>query len=135
MQYLQVLANPAFWFNLNPGPFLPPVFIALGIFIIALFVAGGAVKFLALRARRNPPLHRVFSRSGRLILWAAVACLALYFFSYENIYFLSARFWWGIAFAGFVVWAVFVFKDNLIRYPREKAEFEEKLKREKYLPR
>jgi hypothetical protein len=134
MQYLQPLITLDFWFASNPPLFVRPVFIGLGILLIVLFAAGAAVKYLSYRSRKNPPLHRVLSRVGRAVLTVSFTGLVLYFLSYEQIPYVSARYWWILLFALAAVWTVLIAMDFLKNFPLEKRALLEKQAKEKYLP-
>jgi hypothetical protein len=135
MSYLQPLITLSFWFNGNPPPLLYPIFIGLGVLIILLFLEGGVTKWLSWKQRKNPPLHRVLSRWGRAALTIAAIGAVLFFFTFEQIPFVSARFWWGLLLIGGIVWKVFIIKDIRKRYPAEKSAMVERLAKEKYLPK
>lgn len=100
-----------------------------------MFTGGIVVKWLGHRARKNPPLHRVLSRIGRALLSLSVVGGFLFFFSYEQIYLASARFWWAVVMLWAIVWFVFIIRGIIKNYPREKTALIEKNKREKYLPK
>ena len=135
MPYLKPLITLGFWFGLNPAPFIAPVFVGLGVFLLALLVAGIIVKALGVKARKNPPLHRVYSRVGRISLTVSIIGLILFFFSYEQISLVSARFWWGLLAVGTIVWVVLAARDMRKKYPAEKKLLADRLAREKYLPK
>jgi len=135
MSYLKPLITLSYWFTVTPPPFLAPVFLVLGIALAVLLIAGIVIKWFAYKKRGNPPLHRVFSRLGRVCLTISLLGLLLYFFSYEQTMLVSARFWWLLLFAAAIVWTVFIILDILKRYPVEKQALAEKQAREKYLPK
>lgn len=135
MQYLKPLITLNFWFNTNPPSFVPPVFLGLGILLIVIFIVGIVIKWYGYKLRSNPPLHRVLSRIGRADIAIAVIGGFLYFVSYEQIQFVSMRFWWLLLFVAAIVWAVFIVLDILKRYPVEKKVRAERMEKEKYLPK
>lgn len=109
------------------------VWTVLGILIIVLFVASAATKYLSFANRKNPPLHRILSRAGRAGLWVSVVALLFYFFNFEGLPTLSARFWWALIAIGGIVWAVFIFIDFKKNYAPARKTFLEKQEKEKYL--
>jgi drug/metabolite transporter (DMT)-like permease len=133
MSYLKPLITLNYWFNLNPAPFVPLVWNILGILIILFLIASAVLKYLSYRYRKYPPAHRVFSRLGRAGLWVSVIAIFFYFFNFESLPTLSARFWWALIFIGAVVWKAMILLDTKKRYPLEKKVFLEKKEREKYL--
>jgi hypothetical protein len=133
MQYLKPLITLNYWFNLNPAPMIPLVWNILGGLIIFLFVASAVVKYLSLRTRKNPPLHRILSRFGRAGLWVSVVALAFYFFNFEGLPTLSARFWWVLLGVAAVAWKIIIFIDFKKHYAVDRKAFLEKKEKEKYL--
>jgi hypothetical protein len=135
MKYFKPLITLNFWFNTNPPPFTSPVFIGLGILLVAVFIAGVIIKWSGYKKRRNPPLHRILSRLGRACITIAILGGFLFFVSYEQTPVVSMRFWWLVLFVAAVLWAIFIILDILSRYPAEKKALADKLAREKYLPK
>jgi len=135
MQQLAPLISLGYWLNLYPPPLVPAVFTVLGIVLSVLFLAGVAAKVWGYRSRKNPPLHRILSRVGRAAITVALVGGAFYFFTYEQLYLLSARFWWILIVIGAVVWKAFIFRDFLSRYPADVRAREARIAKDKYLPR
>jgi hypothetical protein len=135
MSYFKPLITLSFWFNVNPPPFVGPVFIGLGILLAVIFIAGIAIKWFAYKKRSNPPLHRVLSRIGRAEIAVALIGAFFYFVSYEQIVLVSARFWWLLLAVAAVVWKVYIFLDIKKRYPVEKKALADRMAKEKYLPK
>ena len=133
MNYLKPLLSLSYWFNLNPAPFIPLVWDVLGVLIIVILVAAAAIKYWSLVARKNPPLHRILARAGRAGLWVGALALVFYFFNFESLPTLSARFWWVLLAAGTIVWYVFIFLDFKKHYAVDRKAFLEKKEKEKYL--
>lgn len=133
MQYLKPLISFNYWFDLNPAPFVPLVWNILGGLIILLFIASAVVKYLSLRARQNPPLHRILARLGRAGLWVSFVALLFYFFNFEGLKTLSARFWWVLLAAASIVWGINIFIDFKKHYAADRKAFLEKKEKEKYL--
>ena len=124
-----------YWFSKTGAPFVGWVAIVVAILIILIFAEGLVVKYIGYRSRRNPPLYRVLSRWGRAALWIGVIGAVLYGFTYEQIPYVSARFWWLLLIAGTLWWKIAILKDIGTRYKVEKSALSEKQAREKYLPK
>jgi hypothetical protein len=135
MQYFKPLITLDFWFNVSPPPFVKPVFIGLGILLAVFLVEGVLVKWAAFKKRGNPPLYRILARLGRADLYIAFLGGFLYFVAYEQIRFISMRFWWLLLAAGAIYWKTLILRDRLKRYPLEKRAFAERVAKEKYLPK
>ncbi|HBA37048.1 TPA: hypothetical protein DCZ15_04255 [Candidatus Falkowbacteria bacterium] len=127
---MQNLLTLDYWFNLRPETLTPlaqKLFIGLliGLAILAIIIA-----FL----KKWGGLYRGFlKRLYNFCLANAVIGLLLFFFNYEVIPFLSARFWLGIWAISLIVWLIFVLK-SLARIPRIKKEHEQNEELKKYIP-
>lgn len=135
MPNLQPLITLNYWFSLSPQPFIRSVFIGLGILLIILWVEGAVTKWFAWKERKNPPLHRILSRWGRCALTLAAIGTLFFFFDYEQTPMVSARFWWLLLLVVAIVWKVYIIIDFRKRYPKEKAERDARLAKEKYMPK
>jgi len=135
MSYLQPLITFGYWFNPTGAPFAGWAAIIVAVLIALIFAEGLAAKYVGYRSRRNPPLYRVLSRWGRAALWIAAIGAVLFGFTYEQIPYVSARFWWLLLIAGALWWKIAILVDIRTRYRVEKAALAEKQAREKYLPK
>jgi hypothetical protein len=133
MQHLKPLLTLNYWFNLNPAPFVPLVWDILGGLIILILVASAAVKYWSFISRKNPPLHRILSRLGRAGLWISVIAIVFYFFNFEGLPTLSARFWWVAIAAVAIYWKIVIYLDFRKHYAADRKAFLEKKEKEKYL--
>ncbi len=134
-KYIRPLLEREYWLDLTPPPLVPVVFRILGISLAVLFLCGVVVRVIAGRKRKNPPLYRILVRIGRAVITLAGLGAAFFFFTYEDVYALSARFWWPLILLGGIVWAVFIVRDVMKRFPLETSGFAERQRREKYLPK
>jgi hypothetical protein len=135
MPNLQPLITFGYWFNSLGAPFVGWAFIVVGVVIGLMFIEGIVVKYLSHRERCNPPLHRVLSRWSNAALAISVVGAVFYFFTYEQLPYVSARFWWLLLIAGGVWWKIAIIIDIRTRYRAEKAAFAERMAKEKYLPK
>ncbi len=119
-----------YWFNFNPGFFVFSAQIAISVFLLLLLSAGIFFYFYRKRAGAYKVLVNdlhVFSLSNFLI------GLLLLFFAYQQIHFLSARFW-------FLLWIILIlfwFVNIVKKFRKIVSKREEREKRkefEKYLP-
>jgi len=135
MPNLQPLVTFGYWFSKTGAPFVGWAAIIVAALIVLIFAEGIVLKYIGYRSRRNPPLYRILSRWGRAALWIAVIGAVLFGFTYEQIPYVSARFWWPLLIAGALWWKIAILIDLRTRYRREKAALAEKQAREKYLPK
>jgi hypothetical protein len=135
MSYFKPLLTFGYWFGKTGAPFVGRAMIVVAALIVLALVAGLVFKYIGYRSRRNPPLYRVLSRAGRAALWIAVIGAVLFGFTYEQIPYVSARFWWLLLIAGAIWWKIAILIDWRTRYRREKAALAERRAKEKYLPK
>ena len=135
LNIIRPLLSIHYWIDLRPADITPIFFTILGVKLAVFFAAGIVLRVLAGRKRKNPPLFRVLTRIARMLFTISFVGVVFYFFDYEGVYALSARFWWLLIAAGVIVWTVFIILDIVKRYPAEKRVLAERLRREKYLPK
>ncbi len=126
------LLSLKFWFNLRPEALTPihqKIFIFLVVGLIILTIVFG---FIQIRNKNN--LYARFWRSlYYFCLTNAIIGLALLFFTYELVPFLSTRFLFLLWGAGIITWIVFIVRI-LIKIPGRKRELEKEKEFRKYVP-
>lgn len=129
---MQNLLSLNFWFKLRPGLMLPiwqKVFIA---FLVVLAIAAVGL-FLAKKKNKNKLYSRFLDGFYSFSLTNLAIGMIFWFFNYEMVPFLSARFWflfWG---AEMAVWAFFMIKA-LVAVPKIKEQMEKEKEFKKYIP-
>lgn len=122
-----------FWFSLRSAALSKKTTIILAV-CFAIFLAAGIVcGFLIKSKKQNPPVAKLFRKLKKMFQTMAVVGFIVLFFSYEQIYFMSGRFWFAAWLIGLVVWAVFIALYALKKMPKEKDELDKKQKYLKYL--
>lgn len=123
-----------FWhlFNLRPGSLSP---LALnGLIVVAISFAALVFFFGILKSRQKRNIyHRVWRRAYSFGITNLIIALALLFFTYELVPFLSARFWFILWGAGIVVWLFFIARE-LVKIPKVKEEIAKERAYKKYIP-
>jgi len=125
------LLSLKFWFDLRPDPMLSgsqKIFIGVVFILVISFLL-----FWFLKSKKKGLFAPFFNRLYLFSVVNAFMGLIIWFFNYELIPFLSARFWfllWGIS---MIVWLVFIFKD-LRKIPARKKQLEEEKEFKKYIP-
>jgi len=125
--------TPSYLFNLNPGhqfAYLLPLSIIFGFFLV-----GGAILVFLARRLSNVVYKKFLSRVYNLLFTIGFVGFLLIFFRYENIYFLSARFWLIVLFITGAIWAIIIFYYGIKKLPQEVQRYQEMLRKEKYLPK
>jgi hypothetical protein len=119
-----------YWFNLNPEAFSSIANIIIFSFLSLLLI--GTILFFVLRNRKG--IYRIlFSKLYNFCFINLIVGLLLFFFSWQQISFLSARFWYMLWLIVFVVWFIEIIKKSgKISDLREKRQKRKEF--EKYLP-
>ncbi|MEK7105455.1 MAG: hypothetical protein AAB865_02120 [Patescibacteria group bacterium] len=132
---LRPLFRPAFWFNANPAPLSTAGERTLFIVFAVFLVLGAIIRMVATHRSEDRHVTEVFSRIGRLGVTMGLLGLLAFFFMFENVPLLGARFWllvWGV---GLIVWIVTIVRYIVKVVPAERAEELARQEREKYLPK
>ncbi|MEI7497988.1 MAG: hypothetical protein WCK11_01740 [Candidatus Falkowbacteria bacterium] len=121
-----------FWFNSRPGELLGVSRVAV---IISILTLVGVAIYSWWRNRQEPKNYyaRIFSRLIICATTNAVIGLVLFFFSWQMIVVLSARFWYIIWLAGVALWVWLIYKDAK-KIPTLRRAAEEKKEFKKYIP-
>ncbi len=121
----------SFWLNLRP-PAMLEIFNSLFLGVLVIFLILSAFAFYFKRKRK---IYRSFWR--RFYDFSAsnlMIGLLLFFFSWQEVPFLSARFWLILWFALIVTWLYFLIK-HLRKIPKRKEDAEKKKSFDKYIPK
>lgn len=125
-----------YWLTVAPGLVSVKFLIILAVIFGGVFVFGVVSRFLArYYQKKKSYLAGIYFKLSTLSLTMGVFGLMYYFFIYENIYLLSARFWFLIWLIGLVWWLLFLVKFYYVKLPAEKKTLSEREIFEKYLPR
>ncbi|MFA5109659.1 MAG: hypothetical protein WC458_03910 [Patescibacteria group bacterium] len=119
-----------YWFNLRPETLLP---LAQKIFIGAIILAVVLAIIVAILKNRGGIYRGLLKRFYAFFVSNAVIGAIFFFFNYESIPFLSARFWLGLWAITMIVWLVSVLK-GLQKIPGQKKQQEQEKELKKYLP-
>ena len=122
------------WFTFNPasvggvtGQFI------FGFFAI-VFVSGIIAGVMSQHRVEDRYQKILFNKVATMLITMGLLGVGLFFFSYEHVFFLGARFWYPVWLLGAIVWIVFIIRFFRKRIPvmvkRDLSRKEEK----KYLP-
>ena len=119
-----------YWFDLSPHAFLP----LANIVIISFFglLLTGIILFIILKKKKKS-YRTLFEKMYNFCLINLIIGLLLFFFSWQQAYLLSARFWYLLWLITMVVWLLEIIKksgkiSDLKEKRKKRQEFE------KYLP-
>ena len=119
-----------YWFELMPGVIGNSGKIFF-LSLIIIFLLGAVLS--SFYRRKGRLFKKTFSRLYDFFAGNFVLAIIFFFFRYETIPFLSARFWLALWFILIIGWLYFILKD--LKGLDEKREEEKKRKeKEKYLP-
>lgn len=124
-----------FWFNLHQTALSPGMdkifFLGFGLCVIA-----GAIARISARQKKDDRyLLRAYKDFGNMLVTMGIIGLMFFFFTYEEIYLLGARFWFVLWAIGFAVWAGFIVRYVKVTIPLLRLRDEEKHKKNQYIPR
>ncbi len=125
------LLSLSFWFNLRP-PAMLEIFNTLFLVFLAILLILSIIAFYFKKKKR---LYRSFwlkfydFTASNLMIG-----LLLFFFSWQGVPFLSARFWLILWFILIITWLYFLVK-HLKKIPKRKEEAEKKKSFDKYIPK
>lgn len=124
-----------FWFQPLPPPFLPLNETIVGVVVIAVGLAGVAAVIAAARAKLEKPIRRAVSSLGWQLVLTMLYGLLLLALLEERVGYLSMRAFWVIwlAWVGFALY--FAYRALWITWPKMKAQYGERAKYEKWLPK
>lgn len=132
---LRPLISPSFWFDLTPtalGPFFERAFFA----VFALMVIAGMATRIAARNKLTDKYERIMAlRAANLAFVYGLVGFVIYFFTFEEIEFFGARFWFLVWFIALIISIV-----RLVRYvkkevPALRHRDQSRVEANKYLPR
>lgn len=119
-----------YWTDLRPRYFDENVAYFFIAALIATLLAAVVVFFLK---RRGGVYKHILSRVYSLLLSNVVVGALLFFFRFELVPFLSARFWVGIWAIVVITWIYFIIKEAK-KIPAKRKAFEMEKEKNKYIP-
>ena len=135
MDILSPLFDLSFWFTLSPVG-LSPVF-ERGLFLFfALFIILGSLSRMFARQRKEDYLMvKAYRYAGQLFLTMGVLGMLWFFFTFEEIYFFGARFWFLLWVTGSIAWAWWIVRYVNVTIPELRQAGAAKKDSNKYIPR
>lgn len=130
-----MIFSPSFWFDLTPTA-LSPLFAQIFFVLFALLVLAGAVVRIIAKNNTADKYQRIVTeRCGRIAFVGGMLGFIVYFFTFEEIQFFGARFWflvWGIAVLAACV-RVWMYAKKTV--PQLRLRDQSRADTNKYLPR
>ncbi|OGY23339.1 MAG: hypothetical protein A2Y57_00010 [Candidatus Woykebacteria bacterium RBG_13_40_7b] len=129
----QKLISPKYFFSANPGSAFK-FYVPLVAFSTILIVLGAAILiYNKTKIKNYPPKNKFFNGLGIWSIIFGTFSLALIFFRYEGVRFLSARILWVFYLLSLFLVSFFYLKKYFGRLPKEIFKYESYLLKQKYL--
>ncbi len=132
---LRPLISPSFWFSLFPDAMGPLFERGFFVFFGLLIVVGAIVRIVARHRKEDKYVLRTFKRIGKMLLTMGLLGLLWFFFTFEEIYFLGARFWLLVWAVGLIYWIYTIVRYVKVEVPADRLAMQNKADFNKYLPR
>jgi len=124
-----------FWTNLQPAA-LSTVFERGFFFLFALLIIFGSLSRILSRSRKDDYLLvKAYRYLGQLLLTMGVLGMLWFFFSFEEIYFFGARFWFLVWLLVSLAWLGWIIRYVKVTVPRMRQMGAAKKDSNKYLPK
>jgi regulator of protease activity HflC (stomatin/prohibitin superfamily) len=135
MNFFSPLIDVHFWFDLTPIR-MASAFEGMFFGLFALFVIAGAVIRMMVRNRSYEKYRaEMFKRVAGILTTTGVVGLIWFFFTFEEIQFFGARFWFLVIIAGVVVSLVQLKRFMKREVPALQHREQSRSEVNKYLPR
>ncbi len=130
------LTHLSFWFAREPGPLTVSSSQILFAVFAVLFTLGVIIRVVATKRRHEDRyVASLFRRIGGMLVTMGILGLVWFFYAYEEIPFLGARFWvlaWGVI---GLIWIARIVRFAKRDVPAHRAFDATRAAREKYLPK
>jgi len=126
--------NVSFWFSQFPQP-LTPIFEKIFFIIFAaVLVAGIVVRIISNQRERDRYAELIYQKIATLLITMGALGLIWFFFTYEQIPLLGARFWFLFWMLAVVIWTALIARYTYMTVPRLRVEEHQRKEKMKYFP-
>ena len=125
----------SYWFDLQARELMPAAKLALLVAFGALFLLGILASVMAKKKSGDMFWAEGGRRFSSIALWMGVLGLLILFFTHELAYFFGARFWYPVWLIVFLILIGRLIAYLLVVVPEKKADYEERARIEKWLPK
>ncbi|MBI5369649.1 hypothetical protein HZA85_00435 [Candidatus Uhrbacteria bacterium] len=126
--------SPGYWFSLRPalvGGLTGNIIFSA---FVILFVLGIVSRIVAKQKSQERFVRDLGARAGSLLATMGLLGVLLYFFSFERIPMLGARFWYLFWVIGAIVWIIFLVRYARVTLPQRQQRDQERAQLRRYLP-
>ncbi len=132
---LRPIFQPSFWFDVTPHA-LSPGFSRAFFAVFALFVIAGSAGRIVARTKLRDKYERIIAmRAANMTFAFGLLGFVIYFFTFEEIQFFGARFWFLIWLVALVIMIVRLVKYATKEVPLLRQRDMSRVESNKYLPR
>ena len=132
---LRPLIQPSFWFDLTPVT-LSPFFERAFFVVFALFIiSGAALRIMSKNSTTDKYDRQTLKKSARIATAFGIVGFVIYFFTFEEIQFFGARFWFLFWFVGLVIAILYLVRFVKKEVPLLRHRDQSRVEANKYLPR
>jgi hypothetical protein len=133
MDFIRAIVRPSYWYthqHVVPEFWMYTLIALFGLLVVTSLICWALSK----RRAFSTPVRTYLRRWGAFSFSAGAVGFVLLFFSWQRVAFFSARGVYLIWLVAFGYWAVSLLKYGLKDLPRKLADYEERLRLERYLP-
>lgn len=129
------MIQPSFWFNLQTTALSPGFDKAFFLFFSVIIITGAVARILMRQKKSDRYLAKAYRMTSNMLFTMGLLGMLVFFFTYEEIYLLGARFWFLAWALGVIVWSVLIVRYAKKTIPELRAAAQEKNQENKYIPR
>lgn len=124
-----------YWFAVLPPSLSPNAPLRWGGIAIGCLIATVLLRRLLLPRITQSFARRPWQRCIHLLTTTGIVLLILLFFRYEEVPFLSSRFWLPILAVADLAWVAVIVREMIVRVPKQRAAWAAEQQQRKYLRR
>jgi len=123
-----------YWFAVQPGVASKILLEILIILVVGCFLAAVVFHYVARAKKEDPVTVRILKKLNGLFSFLTFVGVFILLFFWQQVPYLSSRFWLVVWFLLVVVWVGFIIRYALFVAPKRRARLEEEKKYKQYLP-
>jgi len=121
-----------YWLNIRPDV-LTPLAQNILVFFMLILATLSIISFIVITKKKTGLYTKIWKRISSFSVTNLIIGALLWFFTYETIPLLSARFWFLLWAASMITWLVFIV-INLTEIPIKKEQLQKEKEFKKYIP-
>lgn len=129
------LLTLSYWFDAYPSALIAWASITLLVVFLAMVILGIFTNVIVVKRAMDKWMRRAMYKVGAALMTMGFIGLLLVLCGYEQVPFLSMRFWYLLWLIGTGVWAWFLYKHLTVYVPKRRAEKQAREQHDKWIPR